>query len=98
MPGVIGTLTLIMIVNLTAFAIVREREVGTLEQIMVTPIRPLEFILGKTVPFFLVGLARGRAHRRRRNALVPGAFRRQSAGAAARDIALSAQHARRSGC
>ena len=56
-PGVIGTLTLIMIVNLTAFAIVREREVGTLEQIMVTPIRPLEFILGKTIPFFLVGLA-----------------------------------------
>jgi len=55
-PGVIGTLTLILIVNLTAFAIVREREVGTLEQIMVSPIRPAEFILGKTVPFFLIGL------------------------------------------
>jgi ABC-2 type transport system permease protein len=55
-PGVVGTLTLVIIVNLTAFAIVREREVGTLEQIMVTPIRPSEFILGKTVPFFLVGL------------------------------------------
>ena len=55
-PGVIGTLTLIIVVNLTAFAIVREREVGTLEQIMVTPIRPTEFILGKTVPFFIVGL------------------------------------------
>jgi ABC-2 type transport system permease protein len=55
-PGVIGTLTLVITVNLTAFAIVREREVGTLEQIMVTPIRPAEFILGKTVPFFLVGL------------------------------------------
>jgi ABC-2 type transport system permease protein len=55
-PGVIGSLTLVLIVNLTSFAIVREREVGTLEQIMVTPIRPIEFILGKTVPFFLVGL------------------------------------------
>src|SRR5665647_786946 len=55
-PGVIGTLTLVIVVNLTAFAIVREREVGTLEQIMVTPIRPSEFILGKTIPFFLVGL------------------------------------------
>ena len=54
-PGVIGTLTLVTIVNLTAFAVVREREVGTLEQIMVSPIRPAEFILGKTVPFFLVG-------------------------------------------
>ena len=42
--------------TLTAFAIVREREIGTLEQIMVTPIRPIEFILGKTIPFFLIGL------------------------------------------
>jgi ABC-2 type transport system permease protein len=56
-PGVIATLTLVMVVNLTSFAIVREREVGTLEQIMVTPIRPIEFILGKTIPFFCVGLA-----------------------------------------
>jgi ABC-2 type transport system permease protein len=55
-PGVIGTLTLLQVVSLTAFAVVREREVGTLEQIMVSPIRPIEFILGKTVPFFLIGL------------------------------------------
>jgi ABC-2 type transport system permease protein len=55
-PGVIATITLVMVVNLTAFAVVREREVGTLEQIMVSPIRPSEFILGKTVPFFVVGL------------------------------------------
>ncbi len=55
-PGLIGTLTLITIVNLTAFAIVREREVGTLEQILVTPIQPIEFILGKTLPFFIIGL------------------------------------------
>ena len=44
-----------LIVSLTAFAIVREREMGTLEQIMVSPIRPIEFILGKTFPFFLIG-------------------------------------------
>ena len=55
-PGVIGSLTLMQVVSLTAFAIVREREVGTLEQIMVSPIRPVEFILGKTLPFFLIGL------------------------------------------
>ena len=55
-PGLIGTLTLVIIVNLTAFAIVREREVGTLEQIMVSPIRPAELIFGKTVPFFVIGL------------------------------------------
>ncbi len=55
-PGLIATITLVMLVNLTAFAVVREREVGTLEQIMVSPIRPAEFILGKTVPFFVVGM------------------------------------------
>jgi ABC-2 type transport system permease protein len=55
-PGVIGSLTLVLVVTLTAFAVVREREIGTLEQMMVTPIRPAEFILGKTIPFFLIGL------------------------------------------
>ena len=56
-PGVIATLTLVIVVNLTAFAIVREREVGTLEQILVTPIRPFELMAGKMIPFFGVGLA-----------------------------------------
>ncbi len=56
-PGVIGSLILVLVTTLTAFAVVREREIGTLEQIMVTPIRPVEFILGKTLPFFLIGLA-----------------------------------------
>jgi ABC-2 type transport system permease protein len=54
-PGVLGNLMLILIMNLTAFAVVREREIGTLEQVMVTPIRRWEFILGKTIPFFLIG-------------------------------------------
>jgi len=55
-PGIIGSLTLVLVVTLTAFAVVREREIGTLEQLMVTPIRPSEFILGKTLPYFLIGL------------------------------------------
>jgi ABC-2 type transport system permease protein len=55
-PGVIGSLTTLLVITLTSFAVVREREIGTLEQIMVTPIRPMEFILGKTLPFFLIGL------------------------------------------
>jgi ABC-2 type transport system permease protein len=54
-PGVIGNVMLILVMMLTAFAVVREREIGTLEQVMVTPIRRWEFILGKTVPFFLIG-------------------------------------------
>jgi len=55
-PGVIGSLLQVLVIVLTAFAVVREREIGTLEQVMVTPIRPREFILGKTLPFFLIGL------------------------------------------
>lgn len=55
-PGIIGSLTLVLVITLTAFGVVREREIGTLEQIMVTPIRPVEFILSKTLPFFLIGL------------------------------------------
>jgi len=55
-PGIVGSLTLVLVITLTAFAVVREREIGTLEQIMVTPIRPVEFILGKTLPFFLIGI------------------------------------------
>ncbi len=56
-PGVIGTLVLVSVMTLTAFAVVREREIGTLEQLMVTPITPAELIVGKTLPFLLVGLA-----------------------------------------
>ncbi len=55
-PGIMGSLIVVLVTTLTAFAVVREREIGTLEQIMVTPIRPAEFMLGKTLPFFLIGL------------------------------------------
>jgi ABC-2 type transport system permease protein len=55
-PGVIGLLLLLMALLLTALAVVRERELGTLEQLMVSPINPKELILGKTVPVALVCL------------------------------------------
>lgn len=54
-PGIIALVILVSTLNLTAMAVVREKEVGTMEQIMVTPIRPVEFILGKTIPFALIG-------------------------------------------
>jgi ABC-2 type transport system permease protein len=41
--------------NLTAMAIVKEKEIGTLEQLLVTPLRPSEMILGKLVPFIIIG-------------------------------------------
>lgn len=53
-PGVIAVVLLLISLLLTAMAIVREREIGTMEQLMVTPIRPLELILGKTLPFVLI--------------------------------------------
>ena len=46
---------MLVTVMLTSMAVVREREIGTLEQILVTPITPAEYILGKTLPFALVG-------------------------------------------
>jgi ABC-2 type transport system permease protein len=54
-PGVIAIMVMLITLLLTSMAIVREKEIGTMEQIMVTPIRPVEFILGKTVPFALIG-------------------------------------------
>ncbi len=53
-PGVIALTITLLTLLLTSMAIVREKEIGTMEQIMVTPIRPVEFILGKTVPFALI--------------------------------------------
>ncbi len=55
-PGVIGNIIMMVTLMLTAMAIVREKEIGTMEQLMVTPIRPLELMLGKTLPFAVVGL------------------------------------------
>jgi len=55
-PGVICNLIMVVTVMLTAMAIVREKEIGTMEQLMVTPIRPMELMIGKMVPAAIVGL------------------------------------------
>jgi len=55
-PGVAANILLMVTLMLTAQAIIREKEIGTLEQLMVTPLRPIELMLGKTLPFALVGL------------------------------------------
>jgi ABC-2 type transport system permease protein len=54
-PGVIAILIMLTLLLMTSMAIVREREIGTMEQLLVSPIRPAELILGKTLPFALVG-------------------------------------------
>lgn len=55
-PGVVVNIITLVTLMLTALAIVREKEIGTMEQLMVTPIRPIELMLGKTLPFAAVGL------------------------------------------
>jgi drug efflux transport system permease protein len=55
-PAVVGAILLLICLLLTALAIVREREIGTLEQLLVSPLTPGELILGKTIPFALIGL------------------------------------------
>ena len=55
-PGVIANIIMMVTLMLTALSIVREKEIGTMEQLMVTPVRPIELMLGKTLPFALVGL------------------------------------------
>ncbi len=55
-PGIVGLLLLLMALLLTGLAVVRERELGTLEQLMVSPINPKELIIGKTVPVVFICL------------------------------------------
>ena len=54
-PGLIGLILQNVIAMLTSFSIVREKERGTMEQLVVTPIRPLELMLGKLLPFVFIG-------------------------------------------
>jgi len=56
-PGIICVLLMELMMPLTAFSLVRERERGTIEQLTVTPIRATEMLIGKTVPYVLIGLA-----------------------------------------
>jgi len=54
-PGVVVMVLLVITMMLTALAVVREKEVGTMEQVIVTPIKPWQFILGKLSPFVIIG-------------------------------------------
>lgn len=54
-PGIMAILVTIVTLILTSMAVVREKEIGTMEQLIVTPITPMEFMLGKTLPFGVIG-------------------------------------------
>lgn len=57
LPGIVGILTLLVTMLVTALSVAREREQGTFDQLLVTPLRPVEILIGKTLPGFLIGLA-----------------------------------------
>lgn len=56
-PGIISLMITMTLVSITAMAIVREQEVGTLEQLMVTPLKDYEIIIGKVIPYVIIGYA-----------------------------------------
>jgi len=55
-PGIVGLLTLVVTTLVTALSVAREREAGTFDQLLVTPIRPVEILLGKTLPGIAIGI------------------------------------------
>ena len=77
LPGIFAMLLLIVTSNLSSMAIVREREIGTLEQLNVTPLGRLELILGKLLPYGLIGFIDVIIVLRRHRVLVRGAPARQ---------------------
>jgi ABC-2 type transport system permease protein len=54
-PGIVGLLTLVVTLLVTALSVAREREAGTFDQLLVTPLRPVEILLAKTVPGMIIG-------------------------------------------
>ncbi len=58
-PGICGILTLLVSMLTTGLSVAREREMGTFDQLLVTPMHPTEILLGKALPGFLVGIAEG---------------------------------------
>jgi ABC-2 type transport system permease protein len=58
-PGLVGVLTQVVALVVTALSVARERELGTFEQLLVTPLRPIEILIGKTAPALLIGLIEG---------------------------------------
>ena len=56
LPGIVGIITLLVTMLVTAMSVAREREQGTFDQLLVTPLRPVEILLGKTLPGFIIGV------------------------------------------
>lgn len=55
-PGIVGLLTTVVTTLVTALSVAREREHGTFDQLLVTPLRPFEILMGKAIPGFVIGM------------------------------------------
>lgn len=58
-PGILGVITLLVTLITTALSVAREREHGTFDQLLVTPLRPVEILIGKSLPGFIIGFVEG---------------------------------------
>jgi ABC-2 type transport system permease protein len=58
-PGLVGVLSMIITTIVTALSVAREREAGTFDQLLVTPLRPIEILIGKSFPGWLIGVLEG---------------------------------------
>lgn len=58
-PGIVGLLTLVITTMVTALSVAREREAGTFDQLLMTPMRPIEILAGKSLPGILIGVFEG---------------------------------------
>jgi drug efflux transport system permease protein len=61
LPGIIGILTLLITMVITAMSVAREREQGTFDQLLVTPMHPAEIVIGKAIPGFAIGIVEATA-------------------------------------
>jgi ABC-2 type transport system permease protein len=59
LPGFLAIITLVATLSITSFAVAREKEVGTFQQLLMTPLRSIEIVIGKAVPALFIGLAEG---------------------------------------
>ena len=57
LPGIVGVITLLVTMLVTAMSVAREREQGTFDQLLVTPLRPVEILIGKALPGFIIGVS-----------------------------------------
>lgn len=58
-PSLVGTLTMTVALNVTSLSVARERELGTFDQLLISPLQPFEILIGKTVPAIIIGLLEG---------------------------------------